>query len=127
MEYYHVVFTLSASISAIAWYNTAVVYGLLFDIAAEPPRTVAADPRLLGDRSAPRRCCTAGAQRSCITRACTVSFPVAACRPMVSGGSPAGSVSFCRCTCSRGCCGAASLKQSQTQTEMARCSSSATT
>src|ERR1700744_3758980 len=48
VEYYHVVFTLPAPISAIAWYNKAVIYGLLFDIAAETLRTIAADPRHLG-------------------------------------------------------------------------------
>ena len=48
VEYYHVVFTLPAPISAIAWYNKAVVYGLLFDIAAETLRTIAADPKHLG-------------------------------------------------------------------------------
>jgi hypothetical protein len=48
VEYYHVVFTLPAAISAIAWYNKAVLYGLLFDIAAETLRTIAADPRHLG-------------------------------------------------------------------------------
>jgi hypothetical protein len=36
VEYYHVVFTLPAAISAIAYYNKAVIYGLLFDIAAGP-------------------------------------------------------------------------------------------
>src|SRR6202045_2807894 len=50
VEYYHVVFTLPAAISAIAWYNKAVIYGLLFDIAAETLRTIAADPKHLGAR-----------------------------------------------------------------------------
>ncbi len=48
VEYYHVVFTLPAAISAIAWYNKAVIYGLLFDVAAETLRTIAADTRHLG-------------------------------------------------------------------------------
>src|ERR1700759_5026639 len=48
LEYYHVVFTLPAAISAIAWYNKRVIYGLLFDIAAETLRTIAADPKHLG-------------------------------------------------------------------------------
>src|ERR1700676_4033382 len=48
VEYYHVVFTLPAPISAIAWYNKTVIYGLLFDIAAETLRTIAADPKDLG-------------------------------------------------------------------------------
>jgi hypothetical protein len=48
VEYYHVVFTLPAPISAIAWYNKTILYGLLFDIAADTLRTIAADPRHLG-------------------------------------------------------------------------------
>jgi hypothetical protein len=48
VEYYHVVFTLPAAISAIAYYNKAVIYGLLFDIAAETLRTIAADSKHLG-------------------------------------------------------------------------------
>ena len=48
VDYYHVVFTLPAPISAIAYYNQAVIYGLLFDVAAQTLRTIAADPRHLG-------------------------------------------------------------------------------
>jgi len=48
VEYYHVVFTLPAPISEIAYYNKAVIYGLLFDMAAETLRTIAADPKHLG-------------------------------------------------------------------------------
>ena len=48
VEYYHVVFTLPAPISAIAYYNKAVIYNLLFDVAAETLRTIAADPKHLG-------------------------------------------------------------------------------
>jgi hypothetical protein len=48
VEYYHVVFTLPAPISEIAYYNKAVMYGLLFDMAAETLRTIAADPKHLG-------------------------------------------------------------------------------
>ena len=50
VEYYHVVFTLPAPISAIAYYNKAVIYGILFDVAAETLRTIAADPKHLGAR-----------------------------------------------------------------------------
>ncbi len=50
VDYYHVVFTLPAPISAIAYTNKAVIYGLLFDIAAETLRTIAADPKHLGAR-----------------------------------------------------------------------------
>jgi len=48
VEYYHVVFTLPAPISAIAYSNKAVIYRLLFDMAAETLRTIAADPKHLG-------------------------------------------------------------------------------
>ena len=49
VDYYHVVFTLPAPISAkIAYYNKAVIYGLLFEVAAETLRTIAADPKHLG-------------------------------------------------------------------------------
>jgi hypothetical protein len=50
VEYYHVVFTLPAPISDIAYTNKAVIYGLLFQIAAEALQTIAADPRHLGAR-----------------------------------------------------------------------------
>jgi hypothetical protein len=50
LEYYHLVFTLPAPISAIAYYNKAVIYGLLFQAAAETLRTIAADPKHLGAR-----------------------------------------------------------------------------
>jgi hypothetical protein len=48
VDYYHVVFTLPAPISDIAYYNKAVVYALLFEIAAETLITIAADPKHLG-------------------------------------------------------------------------------
>ena len=48
VEYYHVVFTLPAPISAIAYYNKAVIYRLLFEVAAEALTTIAADPKHLG-------------------------------------------------------------------------------
>jgi len=48
VDYYHLVFTLPAPIRDIAWYNKAVVYGLLFKAAAETLLTIAADPKHLG-------------------------------------------------------------------------------
>ena len=48
VDYYHLVFTLPAPIGAIAYYNKAVVYDLLFAVAAETLRTIAADPKHLG-------------------------------------------------------------------------------
>jgi len=50
VEYYHVVFTLPALISELAYYNKAVVYGILFKAAAETLRMIAADPKHLGAR-----------------------------------------------------------------------------
>jgi len=50
VEYYHVVFTLPAPVRDIAYYNKAVVYGILFKAAAETLCTIAADPRHLGAR-----------------------------------------------------------------------------
>ena len=48
VEYYHVVFTLPAPISDIAYTNKAVIYDLLFKAAAETRTTIAADPKHLG-------------------------------------------------------------------------------
>ena len=48
VDYFHVVFTLPAPISEIAYYNKDVLYGLLFEVAAETLRTIAADPKHLG-------------------------------------------------------------------------------
>ena len=47
---YHVVFTLPASIGAIAFQNKAAVYDLLFRTAAETLTAIAADPKHLGAR-----------------------------------------------------------------------------
>jgi hypothetical protein len=48
VEYYHVVFTLPEPISSIAYTNKALIYRLLFDVAAETLTTIAADPKHLG-------------------------------------------------------------------------------
>jgi len=50
VPYYHVVFTLPAPVAEIAYQNKAVLYGLLFDIAAETLLRIAADPKHLGAR-----------------------------------------------------------------------------
>lgn len=50
VEYFHVVFTLPAPIAEIAYCNKAVVYGLLFDIAAETLLTIGGDAKHLGAR-----------------------------------------------------------------------------
>jgi len=48
VDYYHVVFTLPAAISDIAYHNKAVIYKLLFKATAETLLTIAADPKHLG-------------------------------------------------------------------------------
>jgi Putative transposase/Transposase zinc-binding domain len=50
VPYYHVVFTLPAPISDVAYHNKAVVYDALFKAAAETLVTIAADPKHLGAR-----------------------------------------------------------------------------
>jgi len=50
VPYYHVVFTLPAAISDIAYQNKAVIYDLLFKVSAETMLTIAADPKHLGAR-----------------------------------------------------------------------------
>ena len=50
VEYYHVVFTLPAPVAALAWYNKALIYRLLFETAAQTLCTIAADPKHLGAR-----------------------------------------------------------------------------
>ena len=48
VPYFHLVFTMPAPIAAIALQNKAVVYDILFKVAAETVRTIAADPKHLG-------------------------------------------------------------------------------
>jgi predicted Zn-ribbon and HTH transcriptional regulator len=50
VEYYHVVFTLPAAISALAYQNKAVIYHLLFKSAAQTLLSIARDPKHLGAR-----------------------------------------------------------------------------
>ena len=75
VAYYHVVFTLPAPVSAIAYYNKDIVYGLLFEIAARTLRTIATDPKHLGARMWVTLACAPGARRSRTTRTCTASSP----------------------------------------------------
>jgi hypothetical protein len=48
VDYYHVVFTLPAAISQLAFYNKADMYGLLMKAAARTLATIASDPKHLG-------------------------------------------------------------------------------
>jgi hypothetical protein len=52
VPYFHVVFTLPATIGDIAYTNKAVIYDLLFKASAETMLTIAADPKHLGARIA---------------------------------------------------------------------------
>ena len=52
VPYFHVVFTLPASIADIAYQNKRVIYNLLFKVSAETMQTIAADPRHLGAKIA---------------------------------------------------------------------------
>ena len=45
VEYFHVVFTVPEEIAAIAFYNQAVVYRILFDTVAKTLTTIARDPQ----------------------------------------------------------------------------------
>lgn len=48
VEYYHLVFTLPAPISDLAYSNKALLYEMLFQSAAQTLKLIAADPRHLG-------------------------------------------------------------------------------
>ena len=50
VEYFHVVFTLPALISDIAYQNKAVIYNILFTAAAQTLKLIGADPKHLGAR-----------------------------------------------------------------------------
>ena len=50
VPYYHLVFTLPASIADIAYQNKAAIYDILFKASAETLITIAADPKRLGAR-----------------------------------------------------------------------------
>jgi hypothetical protein len=50
VPYFHLVFTLPAAISDIAYHNKAVIYDLLFKASSETLLTIAADPKHLGAR-----------------------------------------------------------------------------
>src|SRR5215467_13021922 len=47
-QYFHVVFTVTEEIAAIAYQNKKVVYDILFRATSETLRTIAADPKHLG-------------------------------------------------------------------------------
>jgi Transposase zinc-binding domain len=48
VEYFHVVFTLPEPLAALALQNKRLLYGILFQAAAESLQSIAADPKRLG-------------------------------------------------------------------------------
>ena len=128
VEYYHVVFTLPAPIADIAYQNKAVVYGLLFDVAAETLLTIAADPKHLGAqhrRDAGAAHLGLGADAS-PARARHRARRRAGARRRALGRLQAGVLPV-RCGCCRGCSGGASSKSSRRRIAAGGCSSSAST
>ena len=59
--YFHVVFTVPATIGAVAFQNKAIVYAILFEAAIWTLKTIAVDRRHLVARSVGSPSCTAGA------------------------------------------------------------------
>jgi hypothetical protein len=112
VDYYHVVFTLPAPISAIAYYNKAEIYALLFDAAAETLLTIAADPKHLG--------ASIGATLVLHTWGSALTHhphvhgivPGGGLSPTASAGSPASRASSCPCACCRACSEGASSRNS---------------
>ena len=113
VEYYHVVFTLPAPISAIAYTNKEIIYGLLFDIAAETLRTIAADPKHLGARIGTTL--VLHTWGSALTHHPHVHgiVPGGGLAPDAERWVPASRGSSSRCAYSRGCSAGASSKSSQ--------------
>ncbi len=108
VEYYHVVFTLPAPISDIAYQNKAEVYGLLFKSAAETLNTIARDPRHLGARIGMTM--VLHTWGSALTHH---PMSIASCRavdwlPMATAGKLVGVDSFCQSGCYRDCFGVGS-------------------
>jgi Transposase zinc-binding domain len=103
VPYFHVVFTLPASVGEIAFQNKAVVYAILFRAAAETLATIAADPRHLGAKLGMTMVSTPGARPCSITRMSTASCRVAGPHLTAPAGSLVAPASFCQCACWRGC------------------------
>jgi hypothetical protein len=80
-----------------------VLYGLLFDIAAETLRTISADPRHVGSRIGATLVVHTWGSTLTHHPTSTASSPAAGCRPTRNVGAPAGRASSCRYACSRGC------------------------
>lgn len=116
VKYYHLVFTLPAPISDIAYQNKAVIYAILLKTAAETVITIAADARTgighpgvrvgvtsalhtWGSASCRRRACSATTQQPHVH----MIVPAAGYLKMASSGSAGGPASSCPCVCTCGC------------------------
>jgi Transposase zinc-binding domain len=71
VPYFHVVFTVPAQISDIAYQNKAVIYDILFKASSETMLTIAPIPNVWAPASASPPCCTPGARRSSTIRIST--------------------------------------------------------
>ena len=129
LDYYHLVFTLPAPISAIAYYNKAVIYDLLFELAAQTLRTITADPKHLGAQIGVTL--VLHTWGSALTHHPHVHGIVAGGGLSADGerwaGLLASRASSCRCACSRACFAGVSSKHSTKLIVPARCSSSVST
>jgi hypothetical protein len=94
VDYYHVVFTLPAPISSIAYYNKAVIYRLLFEVAAETLITIAADPKHLGAQIAATLVLHTWGSALTHHPMCMALFLVVGCHLMASVGWHASQGSF---------------------------------
>ena len=110
LDYYHVVFTLPEPISAVAYYNKAVIYGLLFDIAAETLATIAADPKHLGAQVGATLVLHTWGSALTHHPTCLALSPAEGCHRMGSVGCLANPASSCRYVFCHACFGAASWK-----------------
>ena len=70
VPYFHVVFTLPHCLNALIRANPRLLYGVLFDTAAQTLQGFASNPRWLGGELGFTLCCTPGRRRSSIIRMC---------------------------------------------------------
>ena len=101
-------FTLPASIGAIAYQNKAKVYGMLFSAAAETLTTIAADPKHLGAAIGLTAVLHTWGQSLDHHPPFTASCLAEAFPPTARGGLREGRASSCPFGCCRGCSGVCS-------------------
>ena len=128
VPYFHVVFSLPAEISDIAYQNKAVVYDLLFKVSAETMLTIAADPEHLGARIAITSVLHTWGSAMMHHPHVHMIVPGGGLSPdgnEVDRGQP--QVPATRAACSRRCSAVACWRRSSPRTRRASCSSSAST